>query len=126
MATRGEYARKGIKVCKRWDRFENFYADMGKCPNGYSLERIDRNGDYKPSNCKWATPREQAINRDSTHFLTAHGKTMHLTDWARKLNIQPSAIRWRLENGWTEEQAVTVKARKDMRRAFRTMPIGSW
>lgn len=120
------YTGKGIKFCARWEKFENFYADMGDRPEGYSLERKDRNKDYTPSNCVWATPKEQAINRDSTHFITAKGKTRHLTEWARRLNIQPSAIRWRIANGWGEEQAVTYTPRKDIRRSVRTKPIGSW
>lgn len=120
------YIGKGIKVCKRWDKFENFYADMGDRPEGHSLERIDRDRDYTPENCVWATPKEQAINRDTTHFLTANGQTLHLTEWARKLDIQPSAIRWRLENGWPVEKAVTATPRKDSRRFLRKQPIGSW
>ena len=125
-ATRGLYFKKGIKVCKRWEIFENFLLDMGHRPNGKSLERIDRGGDYKPSNCTWATAKEQAVNRDTTHLITARGITKHLTDWARDLNIQPSAIRWRIANGWGEEQAVTYPPRRDSRRGLRTKPIGSW
>jgi len=61
--TFAHYGGRGIQVCKRWDNFEMFLKDMGDRPDGYSLERIDVNGNYEPSNCKWATNQEQAMNK---------------------------------------------------------------
>ena len=108
--TAGNYARyggSGISVCQRWRySFTNFLEDMGKRPDGKSIDRIDNTKGYFPSNCRWSTAKEQVINRRSTVMLSFNGDTMCKTDWARKLGITPFALNERLRK-WPVERALT-------------------
>jgi len=82
------YGARGIAVCERWlNSFANFLEDMGECPKGLTLDRIDNNGNYEPGNCHYVTQKEQARNRRSTRLEHHNGKTQCLKDWAKELNI---------------------------------------
>lgn len=105
------YGGKGITVCERWDSFEAFYEDMGGKPEGRSIDRIDGNGNYEPSNCKWSTPREQANNM-SVNVLITRGKiTRTMSQWARALGIKASTIKSRIYYGWRPEEAASMIGR---------------
>jgi len=114
------YGGRGIKVCERWQSFENFYADVGPRPSrAYSLDRIDNNGNYEPGNCRWATSREQANNTRQNRHIVAFGEQRTLAQWARRSGIDAEVIRKRLSRGWDTEKAITAPTRQT------ALPAGS-
>jgi hypothetical protein len=87
------YGGRGITVCDRWkNSFENFLADMGKCPDNYSIDRIDNDGNYEPNNCRWATKKEQVRNRTTTLRFSWNGKSMTLAEIAEENGIRYGAL----------------------------------
>lgn len=102
------YSAKGITVCEAWRTFTNFFADMGLRPQGTSLDRIDSNGNYEPSNCRWATPEEQAANKSNTVMLTVAGRTQPIAAWSLETGIERKKIWRRLKCGWTPEEAIST------------------
>lgn len=104
------YGGRGIKVCERWGSYKNFIEDMGLPPfPGATLDRIDNDGPYSPENVQWATRATQGKNRRNNRWLTAHGETLTVADWARKTGLQFSTIAARLRYGKTPEAAVAVE-----------------
>lgn len=103
------YGGRGITVCDRWQSFENFVADMSERPEGTTLDRWpNRDGNYEPGNCRWATPSEQNGNRRNVALLTFGGKTMHAKDWARETGLNYWTLRKRLKAGWPLARALTT------------------
>jgi hypothetical protein len=100
------YGARGIKVCDRWMKFENFYKDMGKRPKGKTLDRKDNNKGYYKDNCKWSTPKEQSNNQRTNCLLTHKGKTQNITQWAEELDINRGTLYSRLRNGWSVEKVL--------------------
>jgi len=103
---------RGIKVCDRWASFENFLADMGPHPGrGYSLDRIDVDGDYEPENCRWATRHEQANNRTNSFRVVIAGKLTSVTEASRRFGVKPATAYRRITKaGWEAEAAVQTPA----------------
>lgn len=106
------YVLRGITVCDRWRKFENFIADMGPKPSPkHTIERIDNDGNYEPENCKWATRAEQMRNIRSNHLLTFNGKIQCMAAWASETGISRRAILDRLNRGWAVERALTTSTK---------------
>lgn len=103
------YGGRGIKVCDSWlESFENFFADMGECPEGLTLDRIENEGNYEPSNCRWATRGEQSRNRRGVVILTLGNDSMCIAEWARRIGMHEDTLRRRIKTGWTVEEALTT------------------
>lgn len=103
------YGGRGIKVCYEWrNSFEAFFKDMGERPKGKSLDRINNDGNYEPSNCRWATNKQQKRNRRTTTMLTFNGETLALPDWAEKLGIKRKILERRVRDGWPIEKALST------------------
>ena len=100
------YGGRGVAVCQRWDLFENFLADMGVRPtSAHSIDRVDNDLGYEPSNCRWATFQEQQRNRRNNHLVTYRGMTASIAEMAERHGCKPSTVQARLSNGATAEQA---------------------
>lgn len=105
------YGGRGIKVCDRWrlpkgEGFRNFIADMGPRPFKMTIERIDTNGNYEPSNCKWATKKDQARNTRKKRMVEFNGKSYHVAELAEKLGIEMKTLYYRIQQGWPIEKIV--------------------
>lgn len=103
------YGGRGITVCERWASFENFLADMGPRPSTkHTIDRKDNDGNYEPSNCRWATQSEQQNNKRNNFRVTWQGRTQTVTEWGRELGFSNLALSQRLRAGWTVERALTT------------------
>lgn len=113
------YGRRGIRVCKRWNDFLAFFADVGPPPTAaHTIDRIHSAGHYScgkcaecvargwPSNVRWATWHTQSRNKRTTHFITCQGETLCVTDWSLRLGIDRKTLRERLARGWDLAAAV--------------------
>lgn len=106
------YGGRGISVHAPWiDSFDTFFRDMGQRPKGTSLDRIDVNGDYTPSNCQWSTRSKQQRNKSNQVQVTAFGKTQTAGIWELETGVPSKVILWRVAHGWSPENAVSVPKR---------------
>lgn len=113
------YGARGIKVCDEWHKFESFYdwamstgydpkAEYGAC----TIERKNVNGDYEPSNCVWATSKQQANNTTTNHILEWNGEKLTMSQWADKTGIDACVISDRIGRGWDVEKTLTTPVKR--------------
>lgn len=108
------YGGRGIKVCDEWHDFEKFaewalangYREdkRGKC----TLDRIDPNGNYEPTNCRWVTMKTQERNRRNNKLITYNGETHCVAEWAEIVGLKAVTLHHRLKAGWSIEKALTA------------------
>lgn len=106
------YGARGITVCDEWrDSFEAFrdWAQGSGYRDDLTIDRIDSNGPYSPENCQWATYKEQENNRRNNRIITCDGVTKTLSQWSSATGIHRGTIQYRLNHGWTPEQALHTK-----------------
>ncbi len=107
------YGGRGIKVCERWKEFKNFHEDMGDCPDGLEINRIDNNKGYFKENCEWTTRKRQMRNINSNVNLTFNNKTQCLSDWARDLDTKVQTLWNRINRyNWPIEKALSSPVKK--------------
>lgn len=105
------YGARGIKVCNEWSNsFLSFYN--WALNNGYSgnltIDRINNNGNYEPSNCKWSTDKEQSNNKRTNLYITYNGITQTAKQWSEELGINYNTIRTRYHKGWPASNILAI------------------
>lgn len=106
--TSKRYVNRGIKVCDRWRfSFKSFLEDMGPRPSSrYTIDRINNDGNYEPSNCRWATIKEQANNKSTNVKFIINGESISRTELCRKYGINQTTFRHRINSGYSLEDAL--------------------
>lgn len=107
-----DYGARGISVCERWSTFEAFFADMGTAPPGSQLDRVDVNGNYEPSNCRWTTPKVNNNNKPSNVYVEYKGQRMTLMQLSELTGVAYHLMYQRLrKHGYSVEEAVATPSR---------------
>lgn len=107
------YGGRGITVCDRWmNSFSAFFDDMGPRADGQGIDRINNDGNYEPSNCRWASREVNTRNRSIARMLTFNGETKNLIEWSNETGVSSSLFIHRVKTlGWSEEKAMFTPPR---------------
>lgn len=104
------YGGRGITICDRWLKFENFYSDMGEPPSKeHSIDRVNNNGNYEPNNCRWATSEEQTRNTRQNRLIKYNDEAGTVSYWVEKTGLTHATILGRLNRGWSPERIFLTK-----------------
>lgn len=106
------YGGRGIAVCERWDRYENFLSDMGEKPDGFSIERKDVNGDYTPENCTWIPHREQSRNKQKATTYLYDGEALSLSQLSERVGVKAGTLHWRIKRHGYKPEILKPKMQK--------------
>lgn len=120
-----KYGAKGIKIYDKWLIFDNFKEDMYSSYTEHvkeygekntSIDRINNNGNYEPSNCRWATPKVQSRNTSVVKMITFEGKTLCIADWAKELNVVRGSFKYYMKKyNITFEDVISLIMRRDIK-----------
>jgi hypothetical protein len=109
------YGDRGIKVCDAWQEFESFLE--WSLENGFNkslqIDRIDSNGDYEPSNCRWVTPKENSNNKRNNRLITIDGEEKTVAEWARIAGVTKKTITDRINRGWPKDQLLLPERERE-------------
>jgi hypothetical protein len=102
------YGGRGIKVCERWNSVAVFISDMGPRPfQNAEIDRIDVNGNYEPSNCRWTTRRDNSLNKRNNVRVEFLGVDLCCSQWDAIKGFPPGTVANRIKAGWNTERALT-------------------
>lgn len=108
------YGGRGITMCDSWvESFQKFYEDMGDCPDGCSLDRVDVNQGYFKSNCRWATSKDQQRNKTNTQWVDSPLGYLPIADLAETLNLSTACLKYRLDSGWQWEDIISKPSQRN-------------
>ena len=112
------YGARGITVCQQWKEDYGLFRKWAM-ENGYNdnltIDRISNNGNYEPSNCRWATREEQNNNTRQNHYIEYNGKVKTLSQWATYYGLTRSCLKCRIKKGWEIEKALTTPQRNKIK-----------
>lgn len=109
------YGGRGVKICDEWNNDYRKFYDWAMS-NGYnddlSIDRIDVNGDYEPSNCRWVDTKIQANNTRTNRHIKYRGETLTISEWANKIGMKYGTLRERIRRGWSISKAIRTKIKR--------------
>lgn len=101
--------KQGISVCERWNKFSNFYEDMGSPPKDKVIDRISNAKGYEPGNCRWASYKLSTENRKNTVWIKYKGRKMRVARFAKLIGCPESRVYQRLKAGWSISQIINPR-----------------